>query len=402
MKACLFLKYIKHMIISRKHLLLYITVFFSYHIHINAQNIGVAKADSLYHIGNYAHAIKAYEKTSLKTKYIKLQIARAHKAKGTYTDALKHYKQVLALDDVELSTKIAYAKLLTNTGKYETADSLYSTLVTKYPGNPDFQYRLGIVKKKRKDTLAISFFKEAFRLDTTHQKSCFEIAKYHLKKRDYDIVWETANLGLHSYPENVELLSVLGQSFLLQENYYAALPYFEKLLDLNQKNEFVHTKLALCYSKTYAHKKATLHFHEVINHYNKSHGLYTSLAHQYLSLQKYDEALKYYHMALKLKDLPIEEDLYTIAIVYRFQENWEQAIKYTKRSLKENPNFARGQYQLAMLADSYYKDPKIKLKYYNTYLKKFESDQELAFFTSRIKKRVLQLEKEISLHTKSN
>ncbi|MEW7277795.1 tetratricopeptide repeat protein [Aquimarina sp. 2201CG1-2-11] len=382
--------------------LLYIVLFFSYHVQIKAQNTAVTKADSLYHTGDYASAISAYEKIASKTKHIRLQIARAHKAKGTYTDALKYYKQVLTLGDVELSTKIAYAKLLTNTGKYETADSLYTALATKYPDNPDFQYRLGIVKKKKRDTLAISFFKEAFRLDNTHQKSCFEVAKYHLKKRDYDIVWNTANLGLHSYPENVELLSVLGQSFLLQENYYAALPYFEKLLDLNQKNEFVHTKLALCYSKTHAHKKAILHFHEVLKHYNKSHSLYSSLAHQYQWLKKYDEALKYYHMALKLKDLPIEEDLYSIAMVYRFQENWEQAIKYIKRALKENPNFSRGQYQLAMLADSYYKDPNIKLKYYNTYLKKFESDQELAFFTSRIKKRVLQLEKEISLNTKNN
>ncbi len=367
---------------------------------IKAQNTTLAKADSLYHISNYSDAIRSYQKISQKDQYIYLQMARAHKAKGTYSDALELYKKILEEYKANLSTKVEYAKLLKNTSKYETADSLYTILTSNHPKNPDFQYQLGIVKKKLNDTLAISYFKKAFLLDSTHQKSCFEISKYYLKKKEYDLVLKTTNIGLQSYPENVELISVLGQSFLIKKNYYEALPYFEKLFSLNQKNEFVHNKLALCYSQTREYKKAIPHFLEAIRYDAKSANLYTSLGYSYQQLEKHNKALTCYKKALALKDTPIEDDLFSIAMSYRFLEKWEQAIKYIKLSLKENPDYSRGHYQLAMLADVYYKDPKIKLKYYNTYLKKFESDLKLGYFTSNIKKRAAQLEEEIEKNSK--
>ncbi|WP_106790669.1 tetratricopeptide repeat protein [Aquimarina sp. Aq78] len=385
---------------KKKRTVLSLLLVFCLIIQAKAQPSALTIADSLYNFGDYTNAIKKYQEIVPKDQYTLLQIAKSHRAKGTYTDALSYYKQVLKTTNLTTSVKLEYAKLLMITGKLKKADSMYTDLVLKHPKNPDFQYRLGVIKKRQKDTLAISYFKEAFRLDSTHQKSCFEISKNYLKKRNYDMVLKTANIGLRSYSENVELIGVLGQNFLFRKDYDNALPYFQKLLKLNQENEFIHSKLGLCYSKTHEYKKAISHFNEVLKYNNKSPNTYSLLGYAYQQLKKYDNALEYYKKALALKDTPLEEDLLSIALIYRFQEKWKKAIQYAKLAIKEDPNNTRAHYQLAMFADAYYQDPEIKLKYYNNYLEKFDTDKK-DYFNMIVKKRIAQLEEEIQNKTKT-
>ncbi|GAA4272996.1 tetratricopeptide repeat protein [Aquimarina gracilis] len=364
-----------------------------------AQSSALTVADSLYTLGDYSTAIKNYEKISPKDQYTILQIARAHKAKGTYNKALNYYEKAITEYPALASTKLEYAKLLTITRKLIKADSVYSTLVSEQPKNPNFQYRLGLTKKRIKDSTAITYFKQAFALDSTHQKSCFEIATYYLKKRNYDLVWEFANLGLHSYPENAELIGILGQNFLLKEDYYSALPYFEKLLALNHENEFIHSKLGLCYTKTNEFKKGAKHLEEALKYDDKIPSRYSMLAYAYQRMEKYEKALENYKKALALKDLSLEEELMSMAMVYRFQEKWEKAIQYVKLAIKENPDSDIAHYQLAMFTDAYAKDPKIKLKYYRDYLKKFGKNKNIAYFKKIIEKRIIQLEKEVNTYS---
>ncbi|SEL60956.1 Tetratricopeptide repeat-containing protein [Aquimarina amphilecti] len=368
-------------------------------IKVEAQDSQLKIADSLYTIGNFSEAIKSYKTIVPKDDYILLKIAKAHKAKGTYKDALNYYEKVILMNTELLSAKLEYAKLLMSTNQFKKADSVYSDLVAKHNDNPNFQYRLGLAKKKLKDTTAITYFEEAFRLDNTHQKSCFEVSKYYLKKRKYNTVEDTANKGLASYSENPELINVLAQNYLLQKYYSEAIPYFEKLIKLNHGNEFVHASLALCYHKDYEFKKAIEQYLQALTFNNQVPLRYTRLAQAYTSIKKYDEALTSFKMALELKDVPIDEDLYNIAMTYRHREEWENAIKHMKLAIRENPNYYNAQYQLATFADAYYKDPKVKLKYYNNCLKKLEASKEdntfINFLKQTINKRVKQLEQEI-------
>ncbi len=337
-----------------------------------AQSSALAVADSLYNLGDYSNAIKKYEHIIPADQYTLLQIARSHKAKGTYNNALIYYDKAIAEYPAFASTQLEYAKLLTTTRKFNKADSVYSILVSKQPENPNFQYRLGLVKKNLQDSTAIIYFKRAFKLDSTHQKSCSEIAKYYLKKRKYNDVEDIANMGLRSYEENAELINILGQNYLLREYYSEAIPYFEKLLRLNHKNEYIYASLGLCYTKNYDFEKAVIHYKKALEYNDEIYIRHIRLAENYVKLEKYDKAIENYKAAKALREFPVEEDLLNIAMTYRHQEQWENAIKYAKMALKENPNYIRAQYQLATFADAYYKDPQIKLDYYNLFKKKFE------------------------------
>ncbi|MFD2563124.1 tetratricopeptide repeat protein [Aquimarina rubra] len=371
-------------------------------VKVEGQTSSIKIADSLYTLGNYAEAIKTYQKITKKDQYILLQIAKAHKAKGTYLDALHYYEKAINQDSTVASSKLEYAKLLVTTNKFKKADSVYSNLVATHNNNPNFQYRLGSVKKKLKDSTAIQYFETAFRLDSTHQKSCFEVSMHYLRKRKYNLVSDIANKGLSSYPENPELLNVLAQNYLLRKYYTEAIPYFEKLLSLNYTNEFIHASLALCYHKNYDYDLAIAQYQKALKYNDKVPIRYTRMAQAYESIKKYDEALDSYKAALTLKDVPIDEDLLNIAMVYRHQEEWEKAMAQAKLALKENPNYARAQYQLAAFADAYYKDPQTKLDYYNLFMKKFGDDTDKGkYFNFIVKKRITQLEEEIEANKKT-
>ena len=127
------------------------------------------------------------------------------------------------------------------------------------------------------------------------------------------------------------------------------------------------------------------------------------MAENYVKLEQYDNALESYKAAKELRDSPIEEDLFNIAMMYRHQEQWENAIKYAKMALKENSNYSKAQYQIATFADAYYKDPKIMLDYYNLFKNKFGDHKDLkGFLDMLVNKRIKQLEEEITNNTKGN
>ncbi|MBP2831732.1 tetratricopeptide repeat protein [Aquimarina sp. U1-2] len=381
--------------------LIILIVAFGLCIKTEAQTSVLVAADSLYQLGNYSEAIKKYQQSIPQNQYTILQIARSNKAKGMYNESLTLYEKAITAYPSSPNIKFEYAKLLSTTAKLDRADSMYTVLANEQPKNPNFQYRLGLVKKKLQDSTAISYFKKAFEMDSTHQKSCLEIATYYLRKRNYDQVVRIANTGLRSYPENVELLGVLGQNFLLREDYYEAQEYFEKLISLHQENEYIHSTLGLCYTHTHQFEQAILHLKKALQYNDRVPIRHSRLGYAYQKLEKFEDALKHYNESIALKDIPMEEELLAIALVYRLQERWEEAIKYAKLALKENSNFSRAQYQLAMFADAYYKDPKVKLKYYNDYLKKFGQDKKRAYFIATIQKRVKQLEKEITPELKN-
>ncbi len=373
---------------------------FSFILKVQSQHEALNVADSLYNLGDYSKAIRKYKKVIPQDQYTLLQIAKANKAIGMYDSAMDYYGKIAIEYPSLTSAKLEYAKLLIITNNNSKADSLYTILASEYPTNPNFQFNLGLVKEKLKDTLAIQYFERAFFLDSTHQKSCFKIAKYNLQKRNYDKVLEIANSGLRSYPNNVKLIGIIGQNFLLKEDYYNAIPYFEKLVILNQENEYIHSRLGLCYNKTSDFEKAITHLKKALKYNDKIPERYAMLGYAYQKLEKFDKALENYQTALKLKDLPLEEELMSIALVYRFQEHWKNAIKYTKLAIKENPQHQIANYQLAMFADAYYKDPKIKIDYYKRYYKNFGKVKEAKYFNHMVEKRIIQLEKEIEASNK--
>ncbi|MFL1894909.1 tetratricopeptide repeat protein [Aquimarina sp. 2-A2] len=348
-----------------------------------AQQDAIKKADSLFTVGSYASAIVIYSNTGQLNSNLHLKIAKAHNANGNHGKAIYHYEEAIRSTNTSaVLLQNELARLYYKTKRFETADSLYTLLTDNYPTNPDFQYRLGLIKENLRDSMAMSYYLKAFYLDSTHQKSCGKIASSYLRKRAYKKVDSLISIGLNSYPDNIELISLRAQNEMLQQHYSNAILHFQRLLTLNQQNEYIHSSLGHCYNRSYQFKLAIKHYTLALSYDNQNSTYHIHLAFAHYKESKFKKAIEHYRTAIQLKRPSIDEELFQIAMMYRHQENWKDAIAHMKIYIKEAPDSHRGHYQLALFYDAYYKDPELKIKQYESYINRFKNDKNTQYFVN--------------------
>lgn len=152
-----------------------------------AQAPAIKNADSLFAIGNYAKAIKAYSDLKQPTSKSELNIARAYKAQGNSKKALDFYTNVVAKYPELVIAKYEYAKLLLSSKNISDAEKHFFELTHQYPTNPEFHFQLGrVLKRKATLTDSLKFkllntaklaFAKAYTLDTTSLKAAYETSK---------------------------------------------------------------------------------------------------------------------------------------------------------------------------------------------------------------------------------
>ena len=129
-----------------------------------SQDRALAIADSLYAVGSYTNAIKAYNSSSYKNNRL-LKIANAYEALGQTNSALKYYKSFIRVNPKSTTAILAYAKLLISKNDFKTADSLLLGIYDANKDNPNIPYQLGISKDAQKDSSATQYFEQTLKID---------------------------------------------------------------------------------------------------------------------------------------------------------------------------------------------------------------------------------------------
>lgn len=176
------------------------------------QSSALQLGDSLYINGNYSKAIEVYKQLE-KQSIVYDKIAKTYFALGNYDEALLYYEKSIQSNPDNALIKYEYAKLLSKTKKYEDASTVFYKLIDIDYKNPNYHYELGLLLERLKDSTAQNRFYSAFQLDRTHQKAIYRIARFHLKKRHYKQVNYYADIGLKTYVNNKELISLKAQNY---------------------------------------------------------------------------------------------------------------------------------------------------------------------------------------------
>jgi Flp pilus assembly protein TadD len=222
---------------------------------VKAQTSALQLGDSLYLHGNYTKAIEAYKSYENQDEVYK-SIAKAYTALGNYDEALLNYENSLKANPKHALILFDYGKLLARVKNYREALTVFYQLIDIDYKNPNYHYESGLVLQQLGDSTDQNRFHNAYDLDNTHQKAIFQIAKYHLIKRHHSVVDKYVDIGLKSYANNKELISLKAQNYYCKEDYEGATLWFEKLLELNESSQFVHEKLSFCYDRIYEREKA--------------------------------------------------------------------------------------------------------------------------------------------------
>lgn len=342
-------------------------------------------ADSLYVNGNYSKAIVQYKVYNNQSQVFG-KIAKAYLAIGNYDEALVNYEASIKTNPNNALVKYEYGKLLANTKKYEKASNVFKDLVFTDDKNPNYYYELGLALEQLNDSTAMESFRSAYKLDETHQKAIYKIAKFYLQNRKYDLVDQYADEGLETYANNLELISLKAQNYYWQQNYREAIKWFEKLIELGESSEFVYETLSLCYEKHFDYKKA-LEFRELALKFNPNDATTKYvIGSYYLELEDFVNAEKYITQALLVLDQPLDAEYMKLANVLNRQKKYKESIAVLNKAIKEAPTNEYAHFHLALTLEAYYADYDAKLNAFENFKKKFPNSLMNQFVNEKISK----------------
>lgn len=354
----------------------------------------IKTADSLSAVGEKAAAIKLLENLETKSETVYLKLARIQQANGQNEDALHNYKNVLDQNPEKILTAVDYGELLMESGKLDAADSLFSDLSEKYPENAGFIYRIGLAKEKKKDSTAMRYFFKTLSKDFTHQGAFYKTAKYYLENgKSYNAI-SFCNSGLKERPNNVSLLSILGQSYSRSLQFEKAIEPYEKLIAFGKDSEFILEKLAKAYRVTNQTRKAIETYNKMLDINDMNSTVHSNLGALYLETNEVEKAQQHFTMALLIKKQPVDREYLNIGLTFKRMEDFKSAFKNFESALEENPENERALLERAIAADAYFEDQDSVLKLYEAYLEKYAENGRKDML-SVAKYRISQLKSDI-------
>lgn len=361
---------------------------------VGSQNSAVAVADSLYQLANYTEAINFYAKAP--SSQSSLQIARAYNAIGNYDKAIKQYDDLLAREPAMLIAAYELGKLYVKIKSFEKAQDIFRMLLKKDDVNPQYHYFLGqILKELIRSDESLQAFRNAITIDSTHLKSIHAIGKYYLLNREIDSVVKYADKGLSFYPNSIELINIKALALFNDRDFGRALPLFERLIELKQEKEYIYEKLGQCYFTVGEYEKAIITYEEALKFDDENAKVLNLIGHVYWKQKEYDKAIKYIQKSIEVQQVFFDSEYMTLGRIYLDLKQVKNALNHYELAFKEDPENPLIYYQICFLANNYYKDPKVKLRYFETYQNKF--DKKLKGFDDFIAKRISELKTEIHL-----
>jgi len=349
-------------------------------------------ADSLYALGNYTAAINAYAKVGGARS--QLQIARAYNAAKNNAKAILQYEAVIKADSTQLLPQFELGKLFDRTKNHKETKRIFQALTLKDPNNPEFFYYLGKAQQglfeydEGKKTLS-----KAIALDSTHLRSIYLLGKFYLSVDKYDDAHGVLDKGLRTAPEDKALINLKALAYFDRTEFKESIPYFEKLLEQGERKPFIFKKLGYAYANEAQFEEAKKTYKVLLDIPNQEADGYLGMARVFMQEKVLDSAETHFLKAIEERRYSFEEEYKNLGRIARIQNQTKKSLDYYTKAWEENKGNSFTYYQVCVLADEYYKDPKTRLNYYQRLLTDFE--QVPPFLLERVKKRMGEIREEI-------
>jgi len=357
-----------------------------------AQSSASVVADSLYSIGNYSRAINEYSKLGGVSSA--LQIARSYNAVGNYEKAITQYKYVVGEDVKNQLAQFELGKLLLKVKRFEEAKSVFTDLSIINTTNPEFQFYLGEVNRHLEVTdESLKQYVKAIKLDSTHLRSLFQLAKHYTIKQERDKALKYILQGLDYYENDVSLINLHALVLFNDFQFEKAIPLFERVLELGEDKNYVYDKLAFSYNKNWEFHKAKDAYNILLKRDDTNSQTYFDLACVYQKENKIDSAKIFINKAMAVQKPMFAQGYNRLAEIARGQKDFKSSFKYYEMAHLEDSSDARTYYNIATTYDQFGADLQKKLHYYENFLKQYPNEHP--FYYETAKKRITELKEEI-------
>ena len=357
-----------------------------------AQTSALSVADSLFALGNYTLAINAYAKEG--GEKANFQIARAYNAIGNYDKSIAQYTAILDNNPSLELARFELGKLLLKTKNYASAMEMFQVLTSSEQQNPEYFYYLGRAYKfLDKTDKSNKAFKTAVEVDSTHLRSLYALGKYYVGQEINDSALVYIDKGLRFYENDVAMINLKALAYFNNGQFKQAIPHFERLLELEEKEPFVYEKLAFCYFRNWEPKKALEAYHKLSDFPEKVAAAYAGLGEVYFEEKELDSAQYYIEKSIEERMATFPQEYADLGRIARLKGQTKKSLDYYVKAWEENKDNYYNYYQICILADEYYKDPKTSLNYYEKLLDMYPDI--VPWLKERVQNRISEIKEEI-------
>ncbi|MEN8187465.1 MAG: tetratricopeptide repeat protein, partial [Bacteroidota bacterium] len=195
--------------------------------------------------GNYSKSISSYNEALSKGESVKVtqSLGKSYQLQGNANKAIELYEEVLEKDSTNLILKYNLAKIYTKERKSKDAIKLLNELIKADSLNPNYHYSLGKIHQNKGASGFMksgNYFLSAFKVDSSHLKSIYELTKFYKKIHFKDSATLFINKGLKKYPESINFNQSKAKDLFYRKEYDSTLVYLKRLEDLNYKTMFTY------------------------------------------------------------------------------------------------------------------------------------------------------------------
>lgn len=360
------------------------------------QDISSFKIGKIYaSIDDYKNAINYFQKSLLfkENVIVKISLAKAFHKTRQYRRAINIYKDLLDDDPNNLLITYQLGKLYFVINDLNNARIIFEKLKKIDLKNPNYHYQLGLIAARKLDGNGmLDNFLKAYKSDSTHIKSVYQLAKTfsQLRKRDSSRLFTDVGLQLDSLHLNLNKLKI--NELFRKKKFTLAIERL-KLLDKVSPNDlYVKKMLGRSYFNIDSLDLAKSYFLAAKKIDKEDFKIFTYLGHISKLKKDYRQAFMDYMRASYVGKKERSEEYYSLGLLYVETKRPKMAILMFDNALTDNRNKFRALYQKALTSDSFYKDKKIAYELYDEYILRFEEkDKDITEFISN---RLKELKKE--------
>lgn len=373
-----------------------LVVFYLAVLKAEAQSSALVVADSLYNIGNYVAAINEYAKVN--SQHAKLQIARTYNVVRNYDKAIDQYQNYIDNNANHQLAKFELGKLYLKTRKYTKAKDIFEKLVEEISDNPEYFYYLAeTFVALNAENESMPLYKKAIAIDSTHLRSIFEVAKYYVPLQERDSVVKYTDMGLAFYEKDVSLLNLKALALFNNDEFKASISLFEQMVELGEKQAYIFERLGNAYFSLNTYEKAKENYKTALLYdgVNPNPKVLYNLGNVFWEQKQLDSAAVYFQEAIDVQIVLFDKEYQALARIASEKKDFQNALKFYKLAHEQNPENIIYFYQVCFVADRYYKDAKVRLRYYEQLLEKYPKAR--GYFKQYAERRISELKEEIHL-----
>ncbi|CAO3693034.1 unnamed protein product [Rhizopus stolonifer] len=311
-------------------------------------------------------------------------IAVMHHLLGKYTEAEHHYSLAIQAaesntegeKDLKLTMSYNLARLYEEKRETDKATAIYTKLIEDYPSYVDAHLRMGSIEQSLgRPTEAIEFYKEVFDTDALDVKAWIMIGQAQalstekLSKRSFEKVLKDCDkndvythVALGNY--HCMMAQELKSESLKQQRtgaFKLAANFYSQALRRDPTNVYAANGLAVTIAEHGHNEQARDLFNQVRESNVSNPDALVNLAHTYVELKQYKQAIVMYENCLKKfynnKDtellLCLARAQYILGKADKNHETMYDALRNTQRAYQLKPWDKTTWYDLALVQQSY-------------------------------------------------